>query len=198
MNARLATLPVLLILCSCQAALQGKPILSDRDLLSQAAGPEQSARLHADLVQEMIASGRYYAALAHLEEQERKLGRNDQIRYLRADTLSRLGRHDEAQAIYRDLLRGSFAAEANHGIGLYFPEQKNQPEALKYFAEAVRLKPTDAEMRNNLGYALLLQGDKAGARLHLATAHELSSGAEKFRNNYVMALLWMGDENGQG
>lgn len=191
---RLPFIAACLLIAGCQAALQGKPILSDQDILQQAAGPEQGARLHAELVQEMIASGRYYAALAHLEEQERQRGPSDQIRYLRADTLGRLGRHDEAQAIYRDLLNSSFAAEANHGIGLYHQQNNNDSQALSHFKEAVRLKPTDAEMRNDLGYALLLNGDKAGTRLHLATAYELSSGAARYRNNYIMALLWMGDE----
>lgn len=182
-------------LTGCQALRNQKPLLSDSGLLQQAAGPEQTARLHSELVRGMIDRGQYYAALAHLEEQERKTGGSDEIRHLRADTLSRLGRHDEAQQIYQGLLRGSFAAEAHHGIALYHQDKSNDAEALSHFRDAVRLKPTDAQMRNDLGYALMLQGEKADARLHLATAFELAAATERFRNNYIMALIWMGDED---
>jgi Flp pilus assembly protein TadD len=153
----------------------------------------QSRELHADLIRGMIAQGRYHAALAHLEELEKQHGRNDEQRLLRAQVLGKLGRTAEAEEIYRSLLDGRFEGDARHGLGLLYSGH-NPALSLEYLQAATRLKPADAAVRNDYGYALLLAGRYGEAKMQLATAYELEPASEMNRNNYIVALILLQDE----
>jgi Flp pilus assembly protein TadD len=153
----------------------------------------QSRALHADLVREMIAQGRHYAALAHLEELEKKQGLRDELNLLRGQVLAKLERRQEAERIFKSLLRGPYEGEARHGLGLLYANQ-DQATSLDYLAAAARLKPASATIRNDYGYALLLAGSHGAAKLQLATAYELEPAVERNRNNYLLALMLLQDE----
>lgn len=150
-------------------------------------------QLHTDLVREMIAQGRHYAALAHIEELQKTGGPREELLLLHAQVLAKLDRKDQAEQEYKQLLGSPFEGEARHGLGLLYAS-KNFRQSLQYLREAVRLRPTDAGIRNDYGYALLTGGHYPQARLQLATAYELDSGFDKYRNNYVLALLLFKDE----
>jgi Flp pilus assembly protein TadD len=150
-------------------------------------------QLHTDLVREMIGQGRYYAALAHIEDLQKNGGPREELLLLHAQVLAKLGRKDQAEQEYRQLLGSAFEGEARHGLGLIYAD-KNYKQSLQFLAEAARLRATDPNIRNDYGYALLMGGQYPAARLQLATAFELDSGSDKYRNNYVLALLLLKDE----
>lgn len=176
-----------LLLVGCAATQGGVAPMTTR------AERSQAKQLHTDLVREMIAQGRYYAALAHIEELQKSGGPRDELLLLHAQVLSKLDRRDEAEGEYRQLLGSAFDGEARHGLGLLYAE-KNYPQSLLYLRDAARLRPTDAGIRNDYGYALMMGGQYSAARLHLATAYELNGAYDKYRNNYVLVLLLLKDE----
>lgn len=167
---------------------------SDRDLLKQARGAEENKRLHTDLVREMIDQDRLYAGLAHLEAQEKEFGTSDELRLLRAEILRKLGRTVEAERLYEELANTRYAGRAQHGLGLIYV-RRDLALGTRYLRRAVEARPTDARIRNDLGYALMRQGELEEARLHLATAFQLDDGAELSRNNYILLLLLEGNES---
>lgn len=162
-------------------------------LLSEARGPEENRKLHTDLIREMIAQDRLYAANAHLQAQERDFGETLELRLLRAEIQRKLGRTVEAEADYKALLNTPYAGNAEHGLGLIYAAQ-NIELGTRHLRRAVELRPTDARIRNDLGYALMQQEKFSEARLHLATAFQLQSNAELGRNNYILVLLLTGNE----
>ena len=160
--------------------------------LDAARGADENARLYTDLIRKLIDQERYYAALAHLQSRERQFGRTDELRLLRADIRRKMGDGEAARPLYEDLLDGRFSAQANHGIGLIVAPN-DLAEGTRYLERAVSQSPTDARMRNDLGYALLRQGRIREARLQLTTAYQLEGGNELNRNNYILLLLATGE-----
>lgn len=137
------------------------------------ARPDQKRVLHGELVHDMLAQGRSHAALAHLEELRRQQGQltADQ-RLLRAEAHYRIGELGEARADYSQLLQTKLAGQAWHGLGrIHTPTDLRA--ALQAYNNALERRPTDAAIRNDLGYALLLGGRVVDACRHLRTAHEL-------------------------
>lgn len=185
-----AAMIILLPLSGC--ALQ-QPNFNSNNPLEVAQGPEQTAEIHTDLVRGMLAQGKYYAALAHLDELNRKMGQRDEFSYLRAEALAELGRQSEAEKVYKGLLRGKFAAEAYHGLALINADS-DPALSMSYFQKAAKLRPTSATIRNDLGYALLLAGRRDESRIQFATAFELAPDDPKGRNNHIMMLLIDGRE----
>lgn len=177
---------ILLVMLGGCATTPGKP-----SPLAENSAPAQ--QLHTDLVREMVAQGRYYAALAHIEELQRSGGPREELLLLHAQVQAKLGRGVEAEKEFRQLLGGGFAGEAQHGLGLLYASRDFR-QSLLYLREAARLQPTDAGVRNDYGYALLTGGYYRDARLQLATAYELDAGLDKYRNNYVLVLLLLKEE----
>lgn len=168
---------------------------SPEQLLSEARGPEENRRLHTDLIRQMIDQDRLYAAYAHLEAQERNFGDNLELKLLRAEIQRKLGRNVQAEADYKALLNTPYAGYAQHGLGLIYARQ-NIARGTEYLRKAVELRPTDARIRNDLGYALIRQNKLAEARLHLATAFQLDSDSNLSRNNYLLLLILEDDRAG--
>ncbi len=173
---------------SACANVPGTPISS-----TFKANSAPAQQLHTDLVREMIAQGRYYAALAHIEELQKNGGPREELLLLHAQVLAKLGRNEQAEAEYKQLLSSAFEGEARHGLGLLYAA-KNFKQSLQYLDDAARLRATDPNIRNDYGYALLMVGQFPAARLQLATAFELDSTSSKYRNNYALALMLLKDE----
>jgi Flp pilus assembly protein TadD len=153
------------------------------------------ASVHVDLIRKMLEQQQYYAALAHIQQQQRSSGNSDQLRYLEAEARRRLGQAASAEALYRGLLDGRLAGDAYHGLGLLYAS-RNLETAVQYLREAVRRNPTDASARNDLGYALLRARRYAEAMPELSTAIELDPGDDNARNNLLLLLMVTGDEAG--
>ncbi len=149
-------------------------------------------RIHADLVTNMLANGQNYAALAHVEELERG-GEADPelLTWLRGAALYNLGQMEASERAYRQLLKTSYRGRAHHGLGL-IAAKTDLYAAVLHFNQAVRLLPTDAEIRNDLGYTLMLAGRLVEAQHHLATATELAPESGKAQTNLVLSFLLAG------
>ena len=157
----------------------------------RAATPQDNVRLQTQLVTELMAQGQYYAALANIEDVERRDGVSPQTSLLRAHCLRHTESWAAAEAGYRQLLGGPMAAQAHHGLGLILA-RRDLFAAVQHLQQAVRLRPTDASARNDLGYARMLTGALDEARLQFETARQLAPQDAKARNNLIVLLHVMG------
>lgn len=158
---------------------------------------EARAAVHTELIQTMLAQRQYYAALAHIEQRVGEQGQTPELRYLEAEVRRRLDQVREAEALYRGLLRNSrYAGMAYHGLGLVAASRKDLRTAVQHLRAAAERRPTDAEIRNDLGYALMLAGRYDEALPEIATAVELDGDDDRARNNLLILLMLKRDEAG--
>lgn len=192
---RLISICLLLMLAAGCSSGPPRPSLAEpANLLSEARGEEENRRLYTDLIRELIGKDRLYAAMAHLEAQQKQFGDTAELRLLRANLLRKMDEPVAAEQLYRQLLdEGVFRGEARHGLGLIYAPQ-DLSLAVRHLRSAVTLLPTDGRIRNDLGYALLRQGQVDAAVRELATAYQLSPSQQLSRNNYIVALLIDGEE----
>lgn len=164
-------------------------------------GPEPTAAsesaLYLEAVRGLIGQGQFYAAIAHIEEDRRVYGDTTELRLLEADARRSLKQNKASEALYRGVLRsagrGPLAGKARHGLGLlYAPVDLNA--ALVELREASRLRPTDAAIRSDLGFALMQVRRFQEARVELATANELAPDNVAARNNLLILLYVLGDD----
>lgn len=157
--------------------------------------PESQRQVHLDLIRRMLDQQQYYAALAHIQAQAGETGGSDELRLLEAEARRKLDQREVAKGLYRDLLKTRYVAEAYHGLGLS-NVKTDLPTAVWQLQQAVQRSPANAEMRNDLGFALMLGGRYAEALPELATAVELEagSGSDRARNNLLLLMLVRGDE----
>ncbi len=182
------------LLAGCAGGGQPAP---DFSLTSGRSAPSRSAdvAVHTDLIRGMLAQDNNYAALAHIQDQQRRSGNSIELKYLEAEARRRLGEAAAAEALYRSLLRTEVAAQAYHGLGLLYAS-RDMAKSVNFLREAAHRQPTDAELRSDLGYALLRAGRYRESLPELATAVELDSANERARNNLILLLLATGDEPG--
>lgn len=157
----------------------------------EAQDQRQERGIHTDLIRGMLDQAQYYAALAHIDEQRNRFGERPELEILRAEALARIGDRNGAEAAYQKLLRGPYAAQAHHGLGLLYADLVPSA-ALGHLSRAARLAPTDARIRNDYGYALLRAGRLDEAERELATAVQLAPGTPRYAANLVLALLVKG------
>lgn len=158
--------------------------------------PESRREVHAELIRGMIDSGQYYAAIAHVQAQVQQGGGTPQLQLFEAEARRRLGQTSEAQAIYRELLKSrDYQADAYYGLGL-ISAKTDLRTGVWQLQQAVQRRPADPDMRNDLGYALILSRRYSEALNELATAVELEAGRpeSKARNNLVLLMIVTGDE----
>ena len=147
-------------------------------------------RVHLELVDSQSAEGRRYAALAQLES--RPLAALPHwLRY--GQLKAAVGELDQAEYVFRELVRRCGAGEAYHGLGLVMLKMENRGEGLGNLQTARELLPASANIRNDLGYALMLDGDYQGAERELWTALELNDGNGPARQNLLTNYFLMGE-----
>lgn len=151
--------------------------------------PDQNVKL--DLIRRLMDSGKLYAALAHLDANHTD---SSQSIYLRAEILRQTDRTAEANLLYRKLLGGCLAAKGYHGLGLIAGRDKKISEAIVWLQKATAGLPLDVRVRNDLGYALLLDRQFEAARKEFLTALELDGGDVHAATNMVLLLLATGKE----
>lgn len=179
----------------CAATLVGCASPGSRSDASPEDLAETDASVHVDLIRKMLDQQQYYAALAHIQEQQRLSGNSDQLRYLEAEARRDLGQSAQAEVLYRGLLNSKLAGEAYHGLGLLYAS-RDLNASVQYLREATHRNPTDAGARNDLGYALLRAGRYSEAMPELSTAVELEPTDDKARNNLLLLMMMTGDEAG--
>lgn len=158
--------------------------------------PASESALYLDAVRALIGQGQFYAAVAHIQEDRRRYGDTPELRLLEADARRNLRQSRTAEALYQGVLRSkpddALASKARHGLGLLYAGV-NLDAALRELRAASRLKPTDATIRSDLGYALMQDRRFAEARVELATAHELAPDHIAARNNLLILLFAQGE-----
>jgi Flp pilus assembly protein TadD len=182
---------VLLLALLLSACALPHPVI--RDEPPAAVTPDRE--VYTDLIRGMLQQGQFYAALAHIQEQQVKQGGSDELTYLEAEARRKLGQPAAAEALYQSLLRSDYAGQAEHGLGLLYAD-RDLGAAVQHLRTAVQRRPTDIDARNDLGYALMMSGRYSEALPELATAVELDRGSDKARNNLIVLLILSGDEAG--
>lgn len=157
---------------------------------------ESSARLRLGLIEDELRSGRPRAALAYLDGLPRELQNQPRATYLRAEAYRIVADYATARSLYRDLSTGCLSGAGYHGLGLVDAAERDVGGAVQHLYEArVRLS-ADPRVRNDYGYALLLAGRTADAKVEFETGAELSNRQPKVIRNLVLALLVEGDSEG--
>jgi len=177
------------------AALAAPGCVSERGpapgmaLLGDEPAPVDPQRLHLELIEKMLEDGRAHAALAHLDALPPEEAAAPSAQLLRAEAFRRTGQLDAAWRVYEPLLATDAAAAAWRGLALIKAEQGDLATSVAWLRRARDLQPTVARIRNDLGYALILSGDLAAARIELVTALELESSRRTARNLVLVFLL---------
>ena len=178
-----------LLLSACVAVAPGAPektssANSRQSSCAETLPGDTSVRL--DMVQQLMEDGRMHAALAHLDELDSD---SVQATYLRAEILRQSERSDDAKQLYQELTESCLVGQGHHGLGLIAGRQQQLAEAELQLAKAAGLLPVNARIRNDYGYALLMNGKFADARHEFLTAIELDGGNRLAETNMVILLL---------
>ncbi|MCX4189646.1 hypothetical protein [Methylophaga sp. OBS3] len=153
--------------------------------------PAGDTAVRLDMVQQLMDDGRMHAALAHLDE----LGGDSlYATYLRAEILRQSERGNEAKPLYQQLTESCLAGQGHHGLGLIAGRNGESSEAKSQLAKAAELLPVNGRIRNDYGYALLINGDFTAARHEFLTAIELSEANQLAETNMVILLLLQGQQ----
>ena len=167
----------------------------ERDTRMSDEGASEDA-VYRDLIARLLAQDKHYAALAHIEEYKLSGGNTPELMLYEARALYGLKLDGQAKALFLQLRDTRLQAEAQHGLGLIAARDGDLERATDYFIDAVRARPTDVAMRNDLGFALLRAGRFSDARLQLATALELEPDNERARSNLIVLMMISGDRQG--
>ena len=143
---------------------------------------------HVQLVTQMQQKGLYFASLAHIDALQQRWGADAELDLLRADALRQTGQTANARTVYSQLLATPMKARAAHGLGLLVGRAGDFQGAVGFLQQATQAAPTDADVLNDLGFALMQQGQWADARLPLMKASELASDNPRIWSNVALFL----------
>ncbi len=193
---RLVTVGLLILLCAlchgCSNAGLGRQggaepqadssMRCDGDL-----GPSGNTRLAT--IQQMIQDGKPYAALAELDS----LGATTpKATWMRAEALRRIDRDVEARTGYTQLLNTCLAGQAHHGLGLLAARTGQLGSSIQSLTKARQLLPTNTMVRNDLGYALLLNHQWDDAQFEFLTVLDLAPKDPRASRNLVLLAFMQG------
>lgn len=183
----LALLVIGLLLAACETQAT-RPTETGADC-GRALEPGTQTRLA--MIRKLMDEGRPHAALAHLDGEKIQGG---QAQHLRAEILRRIGQSAEARQLYQALLTTCLAGLGHHGLGLLAGQEGRLATSVEHLRQARLALPTDARIRNDLGYALLLAGAPDEARRELLTAQELDPEDRRPTRNLLLLFYRQGDE----
>ncbi|WP_174544435.1 tetratricopeptide repeat protein [Sphingobium chlorophenolicum] len=143
--------------------------------------------LYLQLIHQARSDGRPRAALAYLDDFERRYPGDVEARLLRVNSLIDLGQIDAAEAV--PLPGGVEDGGVGAVRGHLLAARGRWAEAAAFYERAGRGRPADALLRNAWGYALLRAGRAEAAIEALRGASDLAPGDAVIRNNLMLALL---------
>lgn len=149
-------------------------------------------RVELDAIDALMASSRYYAALARLEA----LPFQTQEHWLRwAQLLARVDQLDYSQDVYLQIAETCDSARAWHGLGVVRIKVGKVREGLEALSRAKNMDPSSVAVRNDFGIALMRSGFPGQAAFELRTAYELSDGKESIGRSMVAAYYLQGGQD---
>lgn len=101
----------------------------------------------------------------------------------RAWLLHFVGKTDLAYEEYATAFHHAPSAGAARNLGFIAANRERWPESIRWFREAVRLQPDDADTQFNLGFVLAHNGDHGGA---------IDAFAEAVRHKPILDRAWYG------
>jgi len=156
------------------------------------AGDAPSTRpLYLQLIQQARIDGRPRAALAYLDDFDRRYPHDLEARILRVNSLLDLGKVEEAGTLAQALpddRNGAVSAAQGHVAAA----RNDWTGAIAYYQAARTARPADPFIRNALGYAFLNVGRYGEAIDALKGAADLAPGDEVIRNNLTLSLFAAG------
>lgn len=110
-------------------------------------------------------------------------------RLSRAEQALNGGKLDDARTDYEKLIADfGDRYEPYRGLALVADRQRRHREAQSLYAEAIRRRPQDPELFNNLGYSFYLDGQLVKAESALLKAVSWAPANQRFRNNLGLVL----------
>lgn len=152
--------------------------------------PGSTRGLYLQLIHQARADGRPRAAIAYLDDFDRRYPGDVDARVLRVNALLDLGDLDGAEAAAAALPDGGGGAVRGHLLAA----RERWPEAIGFYRQAVAASPADPMLRNALGYAQMRAGFADDAIESLRGALDLAPDAPVVRNNLILALMAGGRE----
>lgn len=157
-----------------------------RDKQDRAIYDDKSVYL--GLIGKMQEEGLYFASLAHIDVYEKRFGASPAMTLMRADALRETNQDAAAEQAYRSLAGTSVQARAYHGLGLIAGRRNDFAAAATAFQLATGADPTNAQVANDLGYALMRTGALAEARVPVMQALQLDGRNPRVVSN---AAVWL-------
>ncbi|MFC0303277.1 tetratricopeptide repeat protein [Rhizorhabdus histidinilytica] len=155
-------------------------------------GAPQTRGLYLQLIGQARSDGRPRAALAYLDDFDKRFPGDVGAQVLRVNSLLDLGQVDEAERIVAGLakVQGNATVDAVRGHAL--AARGHWREASERYQAAVVASPADPLLRNALGYAQLRAGWGDSAIEQLRGACDLAPGETVIRNNLLLAYAVTG------
>lgn len=180
-----------LVSCSLPIAAPAKP---------DATAQEGSTRtLYLALIRQARLDGKPRAALAYLDDFDRRHPGDREAQVLRVNCLLDLGQTDGAEAALARVPASDRSGEALAVRGHVLAARARWPEAAQAYAAAQGASPADPFIGNALGYAQLRSGQTEQAietlRRALDLAPDAAQGHGLVRNNLALALTAAGRPN---
>ena len=147
--------------------------------------PGSTRSLYLQLIHQARADGRPRAAIAYLDDFDRRYPGDADARTLRVNALLDLGDIEAAETAAATLPDGGGSAIHGH----LSAARGRWAEAASSYQQAVAASPADPMLRNALGYAQLRAGQPELAIESLRGALDLAPATAVIRNNLLLALI---------
>lgn len=160
-------------------------------------GQGQTRGIYLQMIQKARIDGRSRAAIAYLDDYDRKYSGDTEAKVLRINCLLDLRQIAEAQGLVNRLpfeRSGRFAAIINAVRGHVLAAQDRWGEAVPFYTAAVAADPTSGMLHNALGYALLRDHRFDRGLEAMRDARELAPDDVIIRNNLMLAYALGGSE----
>ncbi len=157
-----------------------------RDRQDRAGYDDKSVYL--GLIGKMQDEGLYFASLAHIDVYEKRFGASPALTLMRADALRETGQDVAAAQAYQNLVGSVVQSRAYHGLGLLAGRRSDFAGAAAALRQAAQSDPTNAQVANDLGYALMRTGALPEARVPVMQALQLDGRNPRVVSN---AAVWL-------